>query len=49
MDVTKPYEFTWFGAMDVTKNLTNFIGLWAMDVTKPYELTGFGAVDVTNI
>ncbi len=32
--VTKPYEFIWFGAMDVTKPY-EFIGLGAMD-TWPY-------------
>ena len=37
MDVTKPYEFIWFGAMDVTKPY-EFIGFGAMDVTKPYEI-----------
>ena len=31
MDVTKPYEFIWFGAMDVTKPY-EFIGFGAMDV-----------------
>ena len=34
-DVTKPYEFIWFGAMDVTKPYA-FVGFGAMDVTKPY-------------
>jgi hypothetical protein len=29
MDVTKPYEFIWFGAMDVTKPY-EFIGFGAM-------------------
>jgi hypothetical protein len=32
----KPYEFIWFGAMDVTKPY-EFIGFGTMDVTKPYE------------
>ncbi len=36
MEVTKPYEFIEFGAMDATKPY-EFIGFWAMDVTKPYE------------
>ncbi len=40
MDVTKPYRFTWFGAMDVTKPY-KFIGIGAMDVTKPYKFIGF--------
>ncbi len=40
--VTKPYEFIWFGAMDVTKPY-EFIGFGAMDVTKPYEFIGLGA------
>ncbi len=30
MDVTKPYEFIWFGAMDVTKPY-ELIGFGAMD------------------
>ncbi len=42
--VTKPYEFTWFGAMDGTKPY-EFIGIGAMDVTKPSEFIGFGAMD----
>ena len=32
----KPYEFTWFGAMDVTKPY-EFTWFGAMYVTKPYE------------
>ncbi len=39
----EPYEFIWFGAMDVTKPY-EFIGFGAMDVTKPYEFIGFGAM-----
>ena len=31
----KPYEFTGFGAMEVTKPY-EFIGFGAMDATKPY-------------
>ena len=41
VDVTKPYKFIGFGAMDVTKP-------WAMDVTKPYKFIRFGAMDVTK-
>ena len=44
---SKPYEFTGFGATDVTKPY-EFIGFGAMDVTKPYEFIGFGAMDVTK-
>ncbi len=36
MEVTKPYKFTRFGAMDVTKPY-EFIRFGAMDVTKPYK------------
>ena len=39
MDVTKPYQFIWFGAMGVTKPY-KFIGFGAMDVTKPYKFMG---------
>ncbi len=35
MEVTKPFEFVGFGAMDVAKPYT-FIRFGAMDVTKPY-------------
>ncbi len=41
MEVTKPYEFIGFGAMDVTKPY-EFIGFWAMHVTKTYEFVGLG-------
>ena len=47
MDVTKPYEFIWFGVMDVTKPY-EFIRFGAMDATKPYEFIGFGAMDATK-
>ncbi len=36
MEVTKPYEFTGFGATDATKPY-EIIGFGAIDVTKPYE------------
>ena len=36
MEVTKPYKFIGFGAMDVTKPYA-FIRFGTMDVTKPYE------------
>ncbi len=39
VEVTKPYEFIGFGAMDATKPY-KFIGLGAMDATKPYEFIG---------
>ena len=42
MNVTKPYQFIGFGAMDGTKPY-EFIGFGAMDFTKPYECRGFGA------
>ncbi len=42
-NVTKPYKFIGFGAMDVTKP-HKFIGFGAMDVTKPYKFIGFGAI-----
>ncbi len=45
--VTKPYEFIGFGAMEVTKPY-EFIGFGAMEVTKPYEFIGFGAMEVTK-
>jgi hypothetical protein len=48
MDVTKPYEFIGFGAMDVHQTC-EFIGCGAMDVTKPYEFIGFGAMDVIGL
>ncbi len=44
MDVTKPYQFIGFGAMEVTKPY-KFIGFGAMDATKPYKFIGFGAMD----
>ncbi len=47
MDVTKPYKFIGFVAMEVTKPY-KFIGLGAMEVTKPYKFIGFGAMDVTK-
>ncbi len=47
MNVTKPYKFIRFGAMDGTKPYT-FIGFGAMDVTNPNKFIGFGAMDVTN-
>ncbi len=37
MDVTKPYEFIGFGAVDVPRPY-EAIGFGAMDVTRPYEL-----------
>ena len=40
--VTKPYEFIGFGAMEVPKPY-EFLGIGAMEVTKPYEFIGFGA------
>ena len=40
MEVTKPYEFIGFGAMDVTKPY-KCIGFGAMEITKPYEFIGF--------
>ena len=43
----KRYEFTGFGAMEVTKPY-EFIGFGAMEVTKPYEFIGFGARDATK-
>ncbi len=43
-EVTKPYKFIGFGAMDVTKPY-KFIGFGAMDVTKPYKFIGFGAME----
>ncbi len=39
MDVTKPYEFIRFGAMEATKPY-EFIRFGAMDVTKPSEFIG---------
>ena len=42
MEVTKPYKFMGFGAMDVTKPY-KFIGFGAMEVTKPYKFIRFGA------
>ncbi len=39
MNVTKPYKYIGFGAMDVTTPY-KFIGLGAMDVTRPYRLPG---------
>ncbi len=47
MDVTKPYKFIRFRAVDVPKRY-RFIRFGAMDVTKPYEFIVFGAMDVTN-
>jgi hypothetical protein len=47
MDVTKPYEYIWFGAMDVTQPY-EFVRFGAMDVTQPYEFVRFGAMDVTK-
>ncbi len=47
MEVTKPYKFIGFGAIDVTKPY-NLIGFGATDVTKPYTCIGFGAIDVTK-
>ncbi len=44
MDVTKPYEFIGFGAMEVTKPY-KFLGFGAMEVTKPYKFIGFWAID----
>ncbi len=41
--MSKPYEFTGFGALDVTKPY-EFIGFGAQDVAKPYEFIGFGAL-----
>jgi len=43
----QPYEFTGFGAMDVTKPY-EFIRFGTMDVTKPYEFIWFGTMDVTK-
>jgi hypothetical protein len=45
MDVTKPYKFIGFGAMEVTKPYI-FIGFGAMEVTKLYKFIGFGAMEV---
>ena len=47
MEVTKPYKFIGFGAMDVTKPY-KFIGFGATTITKPYKFKGFGAMYVTK-
>ncbi len=46
-DVTKPYKFIGFGAVDVTTPC-KFIGLGAVDVATPSKFIGFGAMDVTK-
>ena len=46
-NLTKPYEFIRFGAMDVAKPY-EFIRFGAMDVTKPYRFIGFGAGQLTD-
>ena len=46
-DVTKPYEFIGFGAIEVTKPY-EFIGFGAIEVAKPYKFLGFGAMEVTK-
>ncbi len=48
LDVTKPYEFIGFGAMEVTKPY-EFIGFGAMEVTKPYEFIGFGGEAASTV
>ncbi len=42
-----PYEFIWFGALDVTKPY-QFIGFGAIDVTNPYKFIRFGAIETPN-
>ncbi len=44
---SNPYEFIWFGAMDVTMPY-KFIWFGYIHGPKPYECIGFGAMDVTK-
>ena len=46
MDVTKPYQFIGFGAMDDTRPC-KFERFCVMDVTKPYKCICFGGCHQT--
>ena len=46
MDVTKPYKFIGFGAMEGTKPY-KFKGFGAIEVTKPNKCIGFVTIGIT--